>query len=54
MGEIRPLSEAAAPLEVIPYQLDLHYKHAFGPYYGRLFDEIRDQPPDYGRPNSGR
>jgi uncharacterized OB-fold protein len=41
MGEIRPLGEAAAPLEVIPYQLDLHYEHAFGPYYGRLFDEIR-------------
>ena len=41
VGDIRPLSEAAAPLEVIPYQLDLHYKHAFGPYYGRLFDEIR-------------
>jgi uncharacterized OB-fold protein len=41
VGAIRSLGEAAAPLEVIPYQLDLHYEHAFGPYYGRLFDEIR-------------
>jgi hypothetical protein len=41
VGEIRPLEGAAAPLEVIPYQLNLHYEHAFGPYYGRLFDEIR-------------
>ena len=41
VGKIRPLGDAAAPLEVIPYQLDLHYEHAFGPYYGRLFDEIK-------------
>jgi uncharacterized protein len=41
VGEIRPLVDAAAQLEVIPYKLNLHYEHAFGPYYGRLFDEIK-------------
>lgn len=41
VGLIRPLADAAAPLEMIPYQLGLHYEHAFGPYYGRLFDEIK-------------
>lgn len=41
IGEVRPLIDAAAPIEVIPYQLDLHYEHAFGPFYGRLFDEIK-------------
>lgn len=41
MGEIRPLTMEEAPVEVVNYRLDLHYEHAFGPYYGRLFDEIR-------------
>lgn len=41
VGEILPLTDAADQLEVIPYKLDLHYEHAFGPYYGRLFDEIK-------------
>lgn len=43
VGSIRPLTDPSAPLEIIPYKLDLHYEHAFGPYYGRLFDEIRSQ-----------
>jgi uncharacterized OB-fold protein len=44
-------ADAAAPkpLEVgeeaaiseLPYGLDLHYEHAYGTYYGRLFDELR-------------
>ena len=41
VGVIRPLADPAKQLEVIPYKLDLHYEHAFGPYYGRLFDEIK-------------
>jgi uncharacterized protein len=41
VGEIRPLSDPAAPVEVVPYELTFHYEHAFGPYYGRLFDEIK-------------
>lgn len=40
-GAISALEEPAAPVEVVPYRMDLHYEHAFGPYYGRLFDEIR-------------
>lgn len=41
VGEIRPLVDAAAQIEVVPYHLNLDYEHAFGPYYGRLFDEIK-------------
>ena len=41
VGKIKPLDNAAKPIEVIPYKLDLHYEHAYGPYYGRLFDEIK-------------
>jgi uncharacterized OB-fold protein len=41
IGAMRPLEDAADPVKVIPYTLDLHYEHAFGPYYGRMFDEIR-------------
>ncbi|MBT8447416.1 MAG: OB-fold domain-containing protein, partial [Gammaproteobacteria bacterium] len=40
-GSIEPLSDPAEPLEVIPYKMELHYEHAFGPYYGRMFDEIK-------------
>jgi uncharacterized OB-fold protein len=40
-GKIKELTAPAEPLEVIPYQMDLHYEHAFGPYYGRMFDEIK-------------
>lgn len=41
VGKVRPLVDPAAALGQIPYQMDLHYEHAFGPYYGRLFDEIK-------------
>ena len=41
VGAVRPLENPAKPLEVIPYSMTLHYEHAFGPYYGRLFDEIK-------------
>ncbi len=40
-GTVRPLTDAAKPIEVVPYKLDLEYEHAYGPYYGRLFDEIK-------------
>lgn len=40
-GKVTPLNDHAEPLEVIPYKLSLHYEHSYGPYYGRLFDEIR-------------
>jgi uncharacterized OB-fold protein len=39
--KIRPLTDAVKPVDVFHYQLDLLYVHAFGPYYGRLFDEIK-------------
>jgi uncharacterized OB-fold protein len=35
-----PLERPAEPLAERPYELELHYNHAFGPYYGTLFDEI--------------
>ena len=36
-----PLSEALEPIVSIPTSLKLTYQHAHGPYYGRLFDEMR-------------
>ena len=36
-----PLTEALAPIVSIPTSLTLQYRHAHGPYYGRLFDEMR-------------
>lgn len=41
VGEVKPFGETAAPVEVVKYKLDLKYEHAYGPYYGRMFDEIR-------------
>jgi uncharacterized OB-fold protein len=40
IGTIKPLRDPAQQIPMIPYRLDLHYEHAYGPYYGRLFDEI--------------
>lgn len=36
-----PLTEALAPIVSIPTSMTLQYQHAHGPYYGRLFDEMR-------------
>ena len=32
-GELDPVLE-------LPYALELHYRHSYGPHYGRLFDEL--------------
>lgn len=40
-GKVKPLGDNAAALEVVPYKLRLQYEHSYGPYYGRLFDEIK-------------
>jgi uncharacterized OB-fold protein len=34
------LSTTTEPIPEQPYALELEYHHAYGPYYGRLFDEI--------------
>ena len=41
MGQINAVTNVAPQVEVVPYALDFHYEHAFGPYYGRMFDEIK-------------
>lgn len=41
-GIVKPLVDPASPVEVIPYAMKLDYEHAYGPYYGRMFDEIRE------------
>lgn len=41
VGNVLPLDTPAEPLGVINYAMALHYDHAYGPYYGRMFDEIR-------------
>lgn len=30
----------AEPISMLPYKLDLDYQHAYGHYYGRMFDEL--------------
>jgi len=40
-GRVVALNDPAKPIDVVPYEMKLHYEHAFGPYYGRLFDEIK-------------
>lgn len=37
---VRSLDNAPEPVSELPYSLELHYRHAYGPYYGRLFDEL--------------
>jgi uncharacterized protein len=39
-GEPKELEPSAEPVLVRPYELHLSYQHAYGPYYGRLFDEL--------------
>lgn len=41
VGKIMKLDNPSEPLTVVPYKMELHYEHAFGPYYGRMFDEIK-------------
>lgn len=41
-GSVRELAEPATPIDVLPYKMELHFDHAYGPYYGRMFDEIRE------------
>jgi uncharacterized OB-fold protein len=42
VGEIRELPELPEPLGVVNYSFALDYEHAYGPYYGRMFDEIKE------------
>lgn len=37
---IEPFEPEAEPIPEKPYRLELNYEHSYGPYYGRLFDEI--------------
>ena len=42
-GDVQPvpLIEPRAPIDSMPTTLTLHYQHARGPYFGRLFDEMQ-------------
>jgi len=39
-GAVTPVDGEVASIAEQPYALDLHYHHAYGPHYGRLFDEL--------------
>jgi uncharacterized protein len=41
IGLVRPLSDVADAITVVPSSMTLAYEHAYGPYYGRMFDEIK-------------
>jgi uncharacterized OB-fold protein len=43
MGELSPTGETADPIEQQPYTMQLDYEHAYGHYYGTLFDGIADR-----------
>lgn len=43
VGELKPFTDPVDAVVELPYQLDLHYRHAYGPYYGRMFDELGSQ-----------
>ena len=42
VGAVKDLGELPEPLGVVNYAFALDYEHAYGPYYGRMFDEIKE------------
>ena len=42
VGIVAEIDNLAEPLGAVPYALSLPYEHSYGPYYGRLFDEMRE------------
>jgi uncharacterized protein len=40
VGSVAPTGETAAPLEQQNYTMTLDYQHAYGHYYGTLFDSV--------------
>jgi uncharacterized OB-fold protein len=43
------LLEPARAIDMVPYVLELEYRHSYGPYYGPLFDEIASHKRILGR-----
>ncbi|WP_374414005.1 OB-fold domain-containing protein [Novosphingobium colocasiae] len=41
-GDVKPVVATEDALGVIPYEMKLDFYHAYGPYYGRMFDEIKE------------
>ena len=41
-GSVSPLAQTEEPVGTVKYSMALPYEHAYGPYYGRMFDEIRE------------
>lgn len=39
-GQLSEYTADTDPIEEQPYELHLDYQHAYGPFYGRLFDEL--------------
>ena len=42
VGVVGALASPADPVGAINTSMTLNYEHAYGPYYGRMFDEIRE------------
>jgi len=42
IGEVQGTGETAAPIEQLAYRMELDYEHAYGHYYGTLFDGIQN------------
>ena len=41
-GEVSDLAQTEEAIGSLPYAMALQYEHAYGPYYGRMFDEIKN------------
>jgi uncharacterized OB-fold protein len=41
VGTVVDLAETEEPVGSLKYAMALPYEHAYGPYYGRMFDEIK-------------
>ena len=53
VGKVAPFVSEEEAIGVIPYAMTLPYEHAYGPYYGRMFDEIREHGRVIGVRTSG-
>jgi uncharacterized protein len=42
VGDVEAAGETASPVEQMPYRMELDYQHAYGHFYGALFDGIKN------------
>lgn len=53
VGVVKDLAETEEAIGAVKYSMSLPYEHAYGPYYGRMFDEIKGNGRVMGIRSSG-